>query len=243
MRKLAILLMFTGCAGSQAPTVKKAHRVDQTAATLAGHRCTTATTCRCRDAGLASDRVEKNAPAGDNKRFEFRVSSVSGQVWVTVDGQHKLYKNRERYEDCFYLDLGPGQHSVAIAGKADPSEPGVGLGLHVSEYRAKGKRKAKGGEKAGEAYELAWYDSFIMSCGVPGTCSRDQLVDWQDQIGGDRRLLRDHCGSSKVENLRWGTGRLPDGIHPEEIELSFELKIYPFVPRHLPRAAACNKKR
>lgn len=219
---LLILLALTAC-GATAKQAEKAPLPDPvTRATLAGHRCKTADNCLCRP--LEGDAAEQQPPAEGTKRFELRVASSDGVAWVTIDGRDVLYKNQERNEDCFYVDLAPGDHSFSLRAKAERAEGGIGAGLRVHEYDAKNQR---------------WYDSFLFSCGAPGACAKDVLVDWKKSVERDRTLMLDPCGTTRVRALRWETGRMPDAVHPEEILIAFTLKIGPGQPDNPPRDASC----
>lgn len=227
MRAVIFLsLLAAGCGSTEkrlefAPTPE-----ERTMATLAGHRCQTGDFCQCRQVGNAED-VEKTPPAEGHKRFELRVKSSEGRAWVTIDGKETLFKSMERIEDCFYLDLPFGEHTVSVRAKADQQAGGVGAGLKVSEFGPQTN---------------AWYDVFSFTCGAPGPCDKDSLVDWKHRAEADRREIWDPCSSSKVKGVAWETGRMPDSLHPEELTVSFSMKLYKHSPRFQPRDETCPVK-
>src|SRR5688572_7794855 len=103
MHRLSLVFALSACSGSDKTTTFPPAPQPATAASLAGHRCTGAT-CACRGEG-EDDATEQQPPAEGLKRFEFRVGTVTGMAWVTVDQKEVLYKDVQRAEDCFYLDL------------------------------------------------------------------------------------------------------------------------------------------
>lgn len=216
--RLATLLLAcaTGCAGAS----QGAQQLDlvppsATVASLVSARCDEGG-CRCRD---EADRAAEDPPPEPGlKRFELRVGSGPGEVWITVNNAQKLVKSKERSESCFYLDLAPGKHEVTLYGVATTPGGGVGATLDIHEY----------GPAPG------WYDTFAFECGLPGPCDTDTLRDWKRQVDGYPRGLRDRCGSTKLRGAQWQTGRLPDGEHPDEVVASVVLDVYTFTPEHGP---------
>jgi hypothetical protein len=215
MRGLAILTLVSACSGTDHTTTFPPAPKGGTTASLVGHRCS-GSTCTCRADG---DDAEQQPPAEGLKRFEFRVGTVTGRAWVTVDKNEVLHKDVERAEDCFYLDLPAGKHTVAIRAKGQNEEGGVGVALRIKEHNAKGPW---------------WYDSFTMECGVPGPCTREVLEAWKKEIDTNRRALRDPCGSARIQSLQWETGRMPDSLHPEEVMVNFLLAVPNFDARGAP---------
>jgi len=180
-----------------------------TRATLVGPLCE-AEVCRCRDADAPGDGGA-GQPGDGVKRFEVRVGPSEHELWVTVDDM-VLFKSRARAEDCFYLDLGPGEHRVGLRA----SHPGgISAAVAVSEYGAT---------------TASWYDSFRFSCGSPGVCSHEELDDYKASLGVYQRGVHDPCGSVKIKNLTWDTGVAPDQLHPDDLQLGLVLSIYKFVP-------------
>ena len=229
---LALALAATtapGCGAAEKTTTFAPPLADDTHATLAGHRCGRGTYCQCRDPGDAADQAEKSPVEDGQKRFEVRIASVTGQVWVTIDGKDQLYKGKERGEDCFYLDLPAGsKHTVAVRAKALRPEGGVGAGLRVSEHFA---------HETGSY----WYRTFAFQCGIPGPCDQDALDAWKAALATDRSGMHDVCGTTRVTGLSWQTGRMPDSVHPEEVSFGFTLDVMKRAPEHPPESEVCPK--
>ncbi len=226
MRGLLLVPFFSLGCGAGAPAVEKTPIPDPvTTAALAGHRCTGSGHCACRPAGGETDQKESAPPAPGTRRFELRVASSDGTAWVTLDGKGTLYKDRERHEDCYYVDLAPGDHTVALLAKASNEQGGgIGVGLRVYEHEPVAGR---------------WYESFLFGCGAPGACAKDQLEDWKLAVEQDRTLMWDPCGSSRIRALRWESGRMPDALHPEEVMVAFTLKVGTHTPSKAPRDPSC----
>jgi hypothetical protein len=195
----------------------------ETKALLVGARCH-GDKCVCRDAG--TNDKEESPPAAGMKRFEFRVGTGPGRAWITVDGQDHLYKSSETAEECYYLDLNQGTHHIEVRTHATEPQGGFGVALKVSEHGPK---------------DAWWYDTFHFQCGMPGPCSTEDLHDWKQAMEKLYRHEQDPCGSVKIHNANWITGRVPDAQHPEEIDLTFDLRVYPFAPHMAPGDAACKK--
>jgi hypothetical protein len=210
-----VLVVVAGCGGGgkEKPVLDMSPPAE-TSAQLVGARCHDGV-CKCRGDG---DAKEDPPPAEGLKRFEFKLSSGPGTVWVTINNSQKLVKDNEQADACFYVDLGPGQHQVAIYGKASKEAGGVGAQLAVHEYYA--NPKAPG-----------WYDTFFFKCGFPAACDPDELRSWKDKMDAAPEHEQDPCGSTKVIHAQWHTGRLPDGAHPDEFVASAELKVYDFAPK------------
>src|SRR5689334_2090296 len=86
------------------PPAKDTHAV------LAGGLCQD-NHCTCRgDQGDGGAGVPETK---DRKRFEIRMTSAY-DLWTTIDGTTVLYKNPERAEVCFYVDLPSGLHQVEL---------------------------------------------------------------------------------------------------------------------------------
>lgn len=163
-------------------------------------------TCSCRkgadDAGF---------PDGARKRFELRLLSAQ-QLWVKLPGDTMLYKNAERPEACFYVDLAPGQHPIEL--RASDAN-GVSAELIVRELGTKTK---------------SWYDTFRFECGNPGVCSFEELDNLKTEYDASVRNLFDQCGSTKVKSILWDHGKAPDGLHPSELVVRATLDVYKFAP-------------
>lgn len=216
--RTGILLLIVGCSGT-------AHQVSigpvpspQTKGALAGPLCT-ADRCKCRqsadDAGVPED--------GKSKRYELRLTSPQA-LWLTYSGG-QLYKSAERAEECFYIDLAPG--NVAMEMRAsNPS--GVSAKVAVAELGTKTK---------------SWYETYSFTCGVPGVCSFDDLDAAKREWEGTKRNLHDKCGSTKVKGVSWDTGHAPDQLHPSELVVRFSLDIYKHEPTKPHGDPACGSGR
>ena len=188
-------------------------------ATLAGPLCEFSA-CKCRDA--AGDPPQ-TAPAGF-KRYEVRIGPIDNELWVTIDDKMVLYKGLERPEECFYVDVAPGRHPIRIRGKR---ETGFGARVTISELAPENQ---------------GWYGSFEFQCGSPGICTRQRLDEWKKETSALPKNLFDPCGSTKVREVVWQTGRLPDTVPPGDLQLDFILDVYKFTPSFAPGAAECARK-
>ena len=223
----SLLLAAASCGGSAPPPSKLGPPpAPETTAELAGSRCS-GSTCKCRAPGDVDK--EDPAPAEGHKRFELRLARGPGQAWVTIDGTQHLYANTETDETCFYVDLpAPGKHELVVRARSAQQGGGVGASLQVREY-------APGPEKN----PPWWYDTAVFQCGHPGPCEPDTLSAWKNEVDGYERALRDPCGSTKVRQAQWETGRLPDGLYPDDFVASLVLDVYPFAPKQAP--GECDK--
>jgi hypothetical protein len=212
-------LPHAACGGAQQKVEIDPPPLAMTRATLSGPLCE-AEVCRCRDDEAPGDG---GAGAPDDpavKRFEFRVGPAANPLWVTVDGQ-VLYKSEQRALDCFYLDLRPGKHQVVLRASRDG---GLSAAFSVSEYGAATR---------------SWYETFRFSCGSPGTCSHDEIDEEKARYAGYGRGVHDPCGSVKVRDIAWDTGRAPDNLHPSDVQLELTLDVYKFPPRFPHGAGQC----
>jgi len=181
-----------------------------TRAVLVGPLCGDNGTCKCRDTDKPGDGGA-GAPEGGRKRFELRLGPTDNELWATVDDQ-VLYKSKERPTDCFYIDLPSGNHKVVLRA----SRPGgAQAAMTISEL----------GVAAG-----SWYQTFRFSCGVPGTCSHEELDEEKVRYRAIKGGLHDACGSVKIKGVTWDTGVAPDQVHPEDVAVALTLDIYKFLP-------------
>lgn len=190
----------------------------QTVAQLAGPLCQ-GQYCKCRS---LDDDAAPGIPDGKHKRFEFRMGPTDNELWATLEDQI-LYKSRERAMDCFYIDLLPGRYDVSIRARGDN---GFGARLKISELGTKGPW---------------WYDTFEFSCGAPGLCDKETLRNWKAEITRYKEK-HDPCGSTKVKDVTWRTGTMPDNWHPSDIQLQLTLQVYDFVPEYGPGDETCARK-
>lgn len=219
---LLALLVLAACGGSK-PALDQVD-LDPlpeavTTGVLSGPLCSPAA-CTCRAEGAAADGGA-GAPSTEGvKRFELRVGPGENALWVLVDDM-VLYKSDEHAQDCFYLDLAPGPHRVTLRARRPG---GLQAKLEISEYAPS---------------TASWYGTFRFECGVMGTCSNDELHDYRDALARYTRNLHDPCGSTKIKQLGWDSGRAPDQAHPEDLQLELTLDVYQFEPKYPHGDAAC----
>ena len=173
--------------------------------------------CKCRDLGAAGDGGA-GVPEAGQKRFEVRIASPQA-LWATVGGS-QLYKSPEQAENCFYIDLAPGEVPVELrASNAD----GVSAKWTIRELGSQTK---------------SWYETFSFACGSPGVCSFEELDDMKAE---QAHAKRDPCGSVKVKGVTWDTGKAPDQLHPSELLVRATLQVYKFEPDK-PHGEVCGKQ-
>ena len=200
------------CGGSQKQQVEiDPTPAPMTRATLSGPLCE-ADVCKCRDENEPADGGAGEPEGEGVKRFEVKVGPAANPLWVSIDGM-VLYKSEQRALDCFYVDLKPGQHKVALRGSRDG---GLSAAFSVSEYAVSTK---------------SWYDTFHISCGSPGMCAHEELDEEKARFASYPKGVHDRCGSVKVKNIAWDTGRAPDNVHPSDLQLELTLDIYNFAPK------------
>lgn len=194
-----------GCSGGGSQIAIGPVPPKQTTGTLAGPLC--------KDDACACAKTEADAGVADagRKRFEIRLKSAQ-QLWLKLPGDMSLYKNVEKPEACFYVDLAPGEHPIALRA-SDPV--GVSAEVVVREI----------GAKTG-----SFYDTFQFECGNPGACSFEELDALQAKYAQYKRGLHDKCGSTRIKNISWDHGKAPDGTHPSELLVRATLDIYKFEP-------------
>lgn len=190
----------------------------RTEAVLVGPLCQ-GDSCRCKQ-----DEGDAGPPAPGEKRYEVHLGPSSDPLWATVD-RMVLFKDRDHADACYYIDLAPGKHQVALRGKAD-AEPGLSVAMSIAE---------EGGAE-GQSW---WYRTFDFNCGAPGQCTMPQIQEWKEQVARWKGK-HDPCGSTKVEDLSWETGRMPDRLHPDDLRLNLTLDVYKFTPPHPPGSSECD---
>ena len=204
-RPLLGILVLAGCSGGGRQVEIGPPPAARTTGTLAGPLCQyDRCTCRQGDADVGT-------PDGPRKRFEIRLLSTQ-PLWLTLPGDTVLYKDAEKVEACFYVDLAPGVHPLTLRAS---DKNGVSAELFVRELGTKTK---------------SWYDTFHFECGQPGACSFDELGELNAEYGQFKRGLHDPCGSVKVKGITWDHGKAPDGTHPSELVVSAKLDVYKFAP-------------
>ncbi|HLL22864.1 MAG TPA: hypothetical protein VK427_12070 [Kofleriaceae bacterium] len=214
-RSLALVLLV-GCSGG-ASQIKIGPTPDRvTTGTLVGPLCQ-GDQCTC---GKTFDEI--GAAENGRKRFEIRLASAQ-ELWVTLPG-HQLYKSPERAETCFYVDLAPGQHPVALRAS---NKDGVSAQLEIFELGAAAKTR---------------YQTFKFACGHPGVCGFEDLDGAKASYKEVERGLHDACGSTKIKALDWDHGRAPDGQHPSELLVRLTLDVYKFMPEKPSGDASCSPR-
>jgi hypothetical protein len=216
MRQLCVLLLLAACGGGGSGSASGPKQVQigptpepVTRATLSGPLCD-GDHCTCRKVDAPADGGA-GVPNEGEKRFEFHVGPAENALWVSVD-DNVLYKSDEHAEDCFYLDLRPGDHKVTLRANRGG---GFSAAFQIQEYGTTSQ---------------SWYDTFSFNCGAPGTCSYDALDEWKADQEQYTRGLRDACGSVRIKDLVWDAGRAPDQMHPQDLQLELVLDVYEFAP-------------
>lgn len=207
--------MLAACSGGAHQIEIGAPPAKSTTGTFAGPLCE-GDHCKCASGGADGGA---GVPEGDQKRFEIRLSSPN-QLWITVGDNH-IYKDAERPDACFYVDLPPGAN-VPVEMRAS-EQHGVSATWTIRELGTKTK---------------SYYDTLSFQCGNPGACSFEELDTKKAEMKDPKH---DHCGSVKVKNLTWDTGRSPDQQYPSELLVRATLNIYKFVPDR-PHGEDCTKK-
>src|SRR6185503_16774367 len=164
----------------------------QTDGTFVGPLCAARSECSC--ASVPQDGGAGVPEDDQKKRFEIRVSSPN-ELWIQV-GDNKMYKDAERAEACWYMDLdAPGEAAVEMRAS---KEHGVAATWSIRELGTQTK---------------SFYDTLIFGCGNPGACSFDELDGKKAELKDPKH---DHCGSVMIKGLIWDTGRSPDQQYPNE---------------------------
>lgn len=220
---LALVAMATiaglgSCSGSQSLPALAETPAPETRATLVGPLCEPGR-CQCSEA--AGDPVQ-TAREG-MKRYEVRLGPSDNDLWATI-GDQVFYKSVERASECWTIELPPGRHPVRLRA----SRPtGFGASLKISELAPEGQ---------------GWYDTFVFECGAPGLCDRETLRNWKARVASYDDNVHDPCGSTKIRQVVWQTGRLPDSQPPGDLQLDFILDVYEFTPTFGPGAPECARK-
>jgi len=214
-------LLLTACGGPPKSTYPVPLFAGDSTATMTSHRCKGGV-CACRKEGVG-DEEENPVPEG-KKRWELRLSSAPGPVWLVVDGQ-RVRKGSESVDACYYVDLDAGDREVQVQGVAEEKLGVVGLALTMNEYAPE---------------KVAWYRGAFVSCGLPsGGCTLEDLRALGKSVEDDRRALTDPCGTARVSGLKWRSGRVADGSHPGEVTIAFTLTVSGRVPDSSPEDPSC----
>ena len=198
-------LVTFGCSGGGSQIAIGPVPPKQTTGTLVGPLCKDGA-CTC-----AKTEADAGVGEGSRKRYEIRLKSAQA-LWLTMPGDTTLYKTVEQTEGCFYVDLAPGEHPIALRA-SDPV--GVSAEVVIREI----------GAKTG-----SFYDTFRFECGNPGACSFEELDGIKAGYAQYQRGLHDKCGSTRVKGIKWDHGKAPDGSHPSELLVRATLDVYTFPP-------------
>jgi hypothetical protein len=203
---LASLLAPAACGGDRKMIEIGPPPARATTGALAGPLCS-GEGCTC-----MTSPAEAGVPEGGLKRFELRLGPTPHDLWATLPGR-VLYKSAERPEMCFYVDLAPGTYPVELRASQDT---GVSAAIAISEL--------------GTATRSA-YQTFRFSCGSPGgVCSFEELDGKKAEYKGVKGGTHDPCGSTRIKELIWDTGRSPDRQVPSELAMRFVMHVYKFQP-------------
>src|SRR6478672_3589155 len=92
--------LLAACSGSSRQIEIGAPPAKTTQGVFAGPLCE-GDRCKC-----ASGPADVGVPTDTRKRFEIRLNSPD-ELWITVGDNH-MYKDAEKPEACFYVDLPSG---------------------------------------------------------------------------------------------------------------------------------------
>lgn len=192
-----------GCGGGKTQIKIGPPPMKLTKGVLTGATCEN-NACKCREGS-----EDAGFPTDGRKRFEIRMESAY-DLWVTLPDT-TLYKSPETAVACFYVDLSPGKQPFSLRA-SNPA--GVSFALEIHELGTDTK---------------SWYDTFEFKCGHPGVCSFAEL-DEKGRTAKVKGGLYDTCGSTRIKNVIWDHGKVPDTQVPSELALQGTLDIYKFKP-------------
>jgi hypothetical protein len=254
---VAAAVAFTACSAGVRDRTWGLPAEPRTQAVLVGELCEHGEPCACRDErapglggvsgpdGPAPDEdalvvagstpapppARSEQPPVEAKRIELRLRS-SHDLWLRL-GDSTFYKDRERAEACFYVDLaapGIGERPKRYPVELRASNPdGVSAELVINELGAAAR---------------TWYQTARFSCGVPGACSFEELDTVKREAA---RAVRDHtlydpCGSIRAKELRWASRVSPGHAHPGDLALTLSLEVFHFTPTKPHGDPSCTGK-
>jgi len=209
--------------------VETAQQVDYAApaqaSALAGARCQGGQ-CRCRRPG---DNAETVPPAPNYKRFEIRMSVVTGEIVLTSPAIGRLHHDGKQ-EECFYVDLpADSRHEFVIESREAHKGMGMMPSVRIAEYGPSGPW---------------WYDVLAIGCGAgEHPCDRPAARDWEQSWFVQRKRGRlDACGSTVVSALKWDTSggqAMLDGGLLRDFRVEFVLAVKAFATQLPPRDPRC----
>jgi hypothetical protein len=220
---ILLVLWIAACSGTGHQIEVGPPPPKSTVGVLAGPLCEAGTQCKCRELNAAGDGGAGVPTDAAHKRFEIRMTSPQ-ELWATV-GSTRLYKNAERAETCFYVDLPAGETPVELRMS---DKDGAAGSWAIRELGTKTK---------------SYYDTFLFNCGVPGVCSFEQLDDIKKDYASMKKNNHDLCGSTKIKGVLWDHSKAPDGIHPTDVLVRLRLDVYKFAPWKAHGDATCGKGR
>src|SRR5262245_12215157 len=182
------LCLLLACSGGRSQIDIAPPPAKMTQGTFAGPLCSQ-DHCKCREGAKDGGA---GVPADAAKRFEVRLTSAQA-IWAKI-GNNQIYKDAERVEACYYVDLAAGAETPVEFRASDPN--GVSAAWSIRELGTATK---------------SWYDTLQFACGNPGVCSFDELDIKKAELKDPKH---DHCGSVMIRGLTWDTGRSPDQLHP-----------------------------
>jgi hypothetical protein len=201
------VVLTAACGGDRRQIAIGPPPAPQTTGALAGPLCS-GESCTCMTSPAEAGVPERVGL----KRFEIRLGPTPHDLWAMLPGR-VLYKSPERPEMCFYVDLPPGAHPIVLRASHDS---GVAAAISISELGARAKTA---------------YDTFRFSCGSPGgVCSFEELDGKKAEYRAGPRGAHDPCGSTRIKEVAWDTGRSPDRLVPGELAMRFVLQVYQFEP-------------
>jgi hypothetical protein len=222
MRIMTLAVALAACSGGRTQISIGPPPARTTRAALAGALCH-GDSCTCREL-TAVDDGGVGVPDGALKRFEVRLQSAQ-ELWASLRGE-VLYKNPEKVETCFYVDLPAGETPLELRAS---NKDGVSAQWTIRELGTKTK---------------SWYDTFTFECGNPGVCSFEELDAARDRMNAlKKRGVHDPCGSTRIKNLTWDTGKSPDMLHPSELVVRLSLDVRKVQPWKVHGDETCGKGR
>jgi len=218
---LPCLLLAASCSGGATQIAIGKPPPPRTTGALSGNLCT-AEGCSCRDLGASGDGGV-GTPEPGKKRYEIRFGPSAQALWATLGPDTVLYKSAEKADACFYVDLSPGVHPMELRASAPE---GVSAAWSIHEY---------------SPATQSWYDTFTFNCGSPGVCSFSDLDEQKPHYAAFPKGLHDACGTTKVKQLTWDTGKAPDQQHPSELVVRLGLDVYKLVASQPHGSEGCGK--
>lgn len=208
-RTIVVLAVAGGCGGTAHQGLPPAP-APTTSGVLAGPLCS-GEHCGCRPENAPADGGAGVPDSPNRKRYEIHLGPSPHELWLTFAGT-VLYKSAERADECFYVDLGTGDHPMEFRAR---NPDGVSAAFHIREYGVKAK---------------SWYKTFDFACGSPGVCSFAEMDGMKDDQALHKRNLRDPCGSTKIKGVAWDHGKAADQEHPSDLRVKLDLDVYKFAP-------------